>query len=190
MVALTLCDNASGRVAQSAEHTPEKRGVTGSTPVPATHSQTVIGESPDSSGVNAPLRSMGERRLVSRPLAPRRLPVVERPRVDRAHRAGGSNKAQDVRHTALTLAVGLFSFWSAIWVIGLPLMMLGEADNGKFNNDFETIWLPNFALGVVGVIVSIAMLMLEKRRPELGNRVLLPPALIAVGAAFMFVVHP
>ena len=99
-------------------------------------------------------------------------------------------KAQDVRHTALTLAVGLFSFWSAIWVIGLPLMMLGEADNGKFNNDFETIWLPNFALGVVGVIVSIAMLMLEKRRPELGNRVLLPPALIAVGAAFMFVVHP
>ena len=36
----TRKSNHPGRVAQSAEHTPEKRGVTGSTPVPATHHES------------------------------------------------------------------------------------------------------------------------------------------------------
>ncbi|MCU1360861.1 MAG: hypothetical protein JWN99_2150, partial [Ilumatobacteraceae bacterium] len=39
-------DHSLGRVAQSAEHTPEKRGVTGSTPVPATQMEGPLQSGP------------------------------------------------------------------------------------------------------------------------------------------------
>ena len=71
----------------------------------------------------------------------------------------------------------------------LPFLGLGDADNGKLGHDFAVRWLPNFALAIVGAGVSVAMLMLEKRRPELGNRVLLPPAVIAAAAAVIFLAH-
>jgi hypothetical protein len=98
-------------------------------------------------------------------------------------------RAQDARHTLLTLLVGLFSAWTAIWVLAFPLMGLGDADNGRFDHDFRSIWLPNFVLAVIGVGVSVAMMRIEKRRPAMGNRALIPPALVMAVIALGFLVR-
>ena len=97
-----------------------------------------------------------------------------------AARRGGRTP---VRVVLIVAAVAFFA-WVAVWVLILPLLLLSDADNGRFGHDLAVVWLPEVVVALAGGAASLAMLSVEDSRPAIW-KVLAFPVLAATAVAVL-----
>lgn len=86
----------------------------------------------------------------------------------------------------LTVSLALFLAWGGIWVLLVPALMIGDADNLRFQYDLYREWLPELGSAGVGVVYCTVMLAAGGARPRPWTVV--PPALLAAVVTMFTVV--
>jgi hypothetical protein len=77
----------------------------------------------------------------------------------------------------LAVSLGLFLAWGGIWVLLLPALMIGDADNGRFQYDLYRMWIPELGSAAAAVVYCIIMLAAGGARPRPWT--MIPPAVLA-----------
>lgn len=90
----------------------------------------------------------------------------------------------------LVVSAVLLSAWAAVWVLVLPLLMLSDADNGRFGRDLATVWLPEIAIGLGAAVACMVMVRAERRRPALWKVLAVPAVAVVVLVVWSAVVLP
>lgn len=105
---------------------------------------------------------------------------------------GRSDRTTRLRRVVLVAAAACFGLWCAVWAVILPLLLVNDADNGRLAQDLLALWLPEFVLGAVGVVVSVVACD-PGLQTRLKNRVLLLPgavlAALVVASVVIRVAH-
>jgi hypothetical protein len=77
----------------------------------------------------------------------------------------------------LAVSLGLFLAWGGIWVLLLPALMLGDADNGRFQYDLYRMWIPELGSSAAAVVYCIVVLAAGGAKPRPWTVV--PPVVLA-----------
>jgi len=81
---------------------------------------------------------------------------------------------------ALVVTAGILLSWAGMWLAMLPLLLINDADNGRFGHDFRSLWVPEFLPAVITAVVCLVMVQAVQRR-AVGMRLLaLPVALLVI----------
>lgn len=96
---------------------------------------------------------------------------------------------------AMLVAAGTLLAWAGLWVvILLPLVMLEDADNGRFGHDIRTFWTPEVApTAITGIVLlAVAGIGRQKRpcRAVLVSCAFLAAATVAIAAAAIALHQP
>ena len=66
----------------------------------------------------------------------------------------------------LAVSLGLFFAWAGVWVLLLPALMIGDADNGRFQYDLYRMWIPELGSAAAAVAYCIVVLAAGGGRPR------------------------
>jgi hypothetical protein len=91
-----------------------------------------------------------------------------------------------IRVLLITTSVLLW-LWAGLLVLFLPLLALGDADNGQFGWDFMTLWLPEVAVAAGCAIACLIALEYERNTPALWRILAVPGACVALLVLFWLI---
>ena len=86
----------------------------------------------------------------------------------------------------LAVSAALFLAWAGIWVLLLPVLMLHDADNGRFEYDLSRMWIPEVQSASAGVVYCIVVLAAGGANPNPWT--LVPLAVLATAVTIYTVV--
>lgn len=93
--------------------------------------------------------------------------------------ASPATRSTTARGVVLIVSAVVFALWCVVWLAIFPLLLVNDADNGRLGHDLAVVWLPEFAVGLAGMVVCFVFAFDTKVHARLGNKVLLaPPATV------------